>query len=90
MTRAYALMRLLEHGPMIWPELLSCTGWSRTSLHSVICNLADGGVVVRQNRRGGFVYGLASPGRGSFPEGSDAGNSRPGLGLFHGAPKGVK
>lgn len=32
----------------------------------------------------------APPGRGSFPGVGDAGNSRPGLGLFHGAPKGVK
>lgn len=39
MTKAYALRRLLEHGPMTRSEIVDCTGWSRNSVAAALNSL---------------------------------------------------
>lgn len=95
MTKTYALKRLLEHGPMTRAQIVECTGWKRRQVESALQDVLRANLVIPsgyakgRDVRGGFTYEAAGA-RGSFPGGTDAGNSRPGLGLFHGAPKGVK
>jgi hypothetical protein len=43
--RAYCLRRLLEHGPMTWPELTRCTGWAVDELRLLLEQLLRQGVV---------------------------------------------
>lgn len=47
MTKTYALKRLLEHGPMSWPELIDCTGWGPRQLQSAIRNCMETGAIKR-------------------------------------------
>lgn len=39
MTRAYAAKRLLEHGPLTFPEFWSITGWSMEEAREVLAEL---------------------------------------------------
>lgn len=95
MTKTYALKRLLEHGPMTAAEIVECTGWKCRQVEGALREVLRANLVVPsgyskgRGARGGFTY-EAVVASGSFPGGAYAGNSRPGLGLFHGAPKGVK
>ena len=36
MTRSYALLKLLEHGPLSRQEIIEITGWTKTQVHSVL------------------------------------------------------
>lgn len=40
MSRAYALLQLLKHGPMRWSELVEVTGWPLDELQG----LTDAGI----------------------------------------------
>ena len=39
MTRAYALTRLLEHGPLTFAEMVEITGWTLPTVDSTIRRL---------------------------------------------------
>lgn len=41
MTRPYAAIRLLEHGPLCLAEFIEITGWSRSSCSQVLAYLCD-------------------------------------------------
>lgn len=41
MTRSYALLKLLEHGPLSRSEILEITGWTKQQVHSVLQYLAE-------------------------------------------------
>lgn len=66
--RAYALVRLLEHGPMRWPELLECTRWPADELRALLAGAARFGVVriLSHGRGGNVAYALGSAGCWSF------------------------
>jgi DNA-binding IclR family transcriptional regulator len=36
MTRSYALLKLLEHGPLSRQEIIEITGWTQAQVHSVL------------------------------------------------------
>lgn len=48
MTRAHAMRRLLEHGPLTWGELLEITGWSYDQLRCVVAWLMQQGAVIAE------------------------------------------
>lgn len=56
MTRAHALRKLLEHGPMTVADLIDCTRWPRRALWKTLDGLQCSGAVVRN----GHTFGLAS------------------------------
>jgi len=41
MTRSYALLKLLEHGPLSRSEILEITGWTKQKVHSVLQYLSQ-------------------------------------------------
>lgn len=41
MTRTYALLRLLEHGPLTYSELLQITKWEREQLQQELIDLTS-------------------------------------------------
>jgi len=45
MSRPYALMRLLEHGPMTPKEITACTRWTSKQVHRAIELLLEGGMI---------------------------------------------
>ena len=47
MTKTYALVRLLEHGPMTSSEILACTRWPRGTMSKAIAVCIAQGVVER-------------------------------------------
>ena len=65
MTRQYAAIRLLELGPLGFPEFVSITGWRASVARSVIAHLVAEGMV--WGRRvpgqrlsiGKVIYGVA-------------------------------
>lgn len=58
MTKAYALLRLLEHGPLLRHELNEITGWHRPTLANTLCSLTSEGRIRRfrepGSRRNGY------------------------------------
>lgn len=46
MTRSYALLKLLEHGPLTARDLQAITGWGRTETLRVAREVMDAGDVV--------------------------------------------
>lgn len=49
-TRQYAAIKLLEHGPLRLPEFVAITGWPQAQATSVLGHLmAQGQVVSRQD-----------------------------------------
>lgn len=61
MTHAYALRKLLEHGPMTSRAIIECTGWPRSSLFGAIevCMRAGEVCRVRPADRSAAHYGYA-------------------------------
>ena len=57
MTRNYAALRLLEHGPLSLELFALITGWPYRSAHRVLDQLLDDGAVIRVSRG---VYQIAS------------------------------
>jgi hypothetical protein len=60
MTKAYALRRLLEHGPMTRPEIVACTGWSVNEVHAALRACRGRREVHREPRR--TICGSWAPG----------------------------
>lgn len=50
MTRAYALKRLLEHGPMTPIEIAECTRWKIQQVHSVLVSLLTADLIKRSGK----------------------------------------
>jgi DNA-binding IclR family transcriptional regulator len=50
MTRSYALLRLLEHGPLNRREIVEISGWTETQVHSVLQYLADLGKIAKDKK----------------------------------------
>jgi DNA-binding IclR family transcriptional regulator len=57
MTKAYALVRLLEHGPLLRCELNEITGWHRPTLANTLWSLASEGRVRRFRAPGSHQHG---------------------------------
>jgi DNA-binding MarR family transcriptional regulator len=49
MTRSYALLRLLEHGPLSTREIEEITGWTKRQVQKTIGHVSQNG---RINRKG--------------------------------------
>ena len=58
MTRSYATLALLAHGPLTRAEFVSITGWSKSACARILSGFLDAGVV-HQPRRGVYVLGVA-------------------------------
>lgn len=58
MTRAYALLAVLRHGPMCWSELADVTGWPRDELRRLLDDGLQCGAIVRRTlgRAGNNAY----------------------------------
>ncbi|MBK5203905.1 MAG: type IV toxin-antitoxin system AbiEi family antitoxin domain-containing protein [Polaromonas sp.] len=56
MTRPYATLQLLAHGPLSRAEFIEITGWSRAACARILAALVDTGEL-SQPRRG--VYSVA-------------------------------
>lgn len=41
MTRTYAMLKLLEHGPLTRDELRTITGWTERQLHVTLAHLSS-------------------------------------------------
>lgn len=54
MKKAYALTKLLEHGPMQRDEILECTGWTYKQVERAIGDCTKSGLV-RRIRKNGFA-----------------------------------
>lgn len=52
MTRQYAALCLLEHGPLRFPEFVTITGWPETVASSVLEHLKARGQVVSHHTPG--------------------------------------
>lgn len=52
MTKAYALLRLLEHGPLLRGELNDITGWHRPTLANTLWALRCEGRIRRYREEG--------------------------------------
>ena len=57
MTRTYAAIKLLEHGPLSRAEFISITGWSRSPCTRLLTALLDTGEL-HQPRRGVYALGV--------------------------------
>lgn len=64
LPREEVLCRLLEHGPMRWPELVECTLWPRDELSEVVSSVVESGMVYLQTmgRAGNGAYALTKRG----------------------------
>ena len=51
MTRAYALTKLLEHGPLSTAEIITITGWPPRAVYKTVGHLSAYGRIVKQNRK---------------------------------------
>ena len=56
MTRAYAALRLLEHGPLIFRDFVQITGWGVSASSLVLQRLAASGEVIHKNIGGKRHY----------------------------------
>ena len=68
MTRQYAALRLLEHGPLRFPEFAAITGWPASAAAAVLQHLRSQGLVASERvsaRRetGTAVYRLVEYGK---------------------------
>lgn len=62
MSRAYALLAVLRHGPMRWPELVEVTGWPLDELRGLLdAGLRCGAIVCRELGRAGNSAYEAAP-----------------------------
>lgn len=52
MTKAYALLRLLEHGPLLLHEIAEITRWHRPTLANTLCELSREGRIRRFSEPG--------------------------------------
>jgi hypothetical protein len=52
MTRAYALQRLLQHGPMTRRELVDVTGWGERGADKAIRQAVSDGRIAPASERG--------------------------------------
>jgi DNA-binding IclR family transcriptional regulator len=50
MTRSYALLKLLEHGPLSRREIVEITGWTEKHVHSVLQYLAELGKIAKDKK----------------------------------------
>jgi DNA-binding IclR family transcriptional regulator len=48
MTRQYAALKLLEHGPLMLAEFVAITGWPYQSTYKVLAELIDIGAIKRE------------------------------------------
>lgn len=64
LPRDEVLCRLLEHGPMRWPELVECTRWPMDELSDVVSAVVESGKVYLQTmgRAGNGAYALTKRG----------------------------
>jgi hypothetical protein len=60
MSRTYAAKRLLEHGPLTFPEFVGITGWSRAQAATTLNALDKSGLLSVTGNRMKFVYALAT------------------------------
>lgn len=59
MTRAYALRKLLEHGPLTFGQAVTITGWTRAQSWSAIQALENSGVLIAVGSPKKRIYELA-------------------------------
>ena len=50
MTRSYALLKLLEHGPLSRREIIEITGWTEKQVHSVLQYLVELGKISKDKK----------------------------------------
>ena len=50
MTRSYALLKLLEHGPLSRREIAEITCWTESQVHSVLQYLAEIGKIIKDKK----------------------------------------
>ena len=64
MTRTYAAKRLLEHGPLTFPQFTEVTGWKPNQARAVMLELTQQGDVNMVGKTGSYsklpIYALAS------------------------------
>ena len=58
MTRNYATLALLAHGPLTRAEFVAITGWSKSACARILSGFVDTGEV-RQPRRGVCALGVS-------------------------------
>lgn len=58
MSRPYAALQLLAHGPLSRAEFVAITGWGKTSCARILAALTDTGEL-SQPRRGVYALGVA-------------------------------
>jgi hypothetical protein len=68
MTRQYAAMKLLEHGPLRFPEFTAITGWPASAAAAVLQHLRSQGLVssersAARRETGTAVYRLVEYGK---------------------------
>ena len=51
MTRTYAALKLLEHGPLSRAEFVEITGWRLGTCRALLCRMTDAGQIKRVARR---------------------------------------
>lgn len=64
MTKVYAAKKLLEHGPLTFPQFCAITGWTTGYCNNVLEKLWVRGEVERFGTRNRYVYQLAGGGNG--------------------------
>jgi hypothetical protein len=62
-SRAYALVQLLRHGPMRWSELVEVTGWPLDELKAQTASGVACGAIrcITMGRAGNSAYEAARP-----------------------------
>lgn len=50
MTRSYALLKLLEHGPLSRRDIVEITGWTEKQVHSVLQYLVELGKIAKDKK----------------------------------------
>lgn len=63
MNRSYAALRLLEHGPLKFAEIMEITGWSESCCRKVLCRLHGRGEIHRtaRGKSGEYQIGASEP-----------------------------
>jgi predicted transcriptional regulator len=50
MTRSYALVKLLEHGPLTTSEIEQITGWTKRQVQRTISHVSEDGRIERKGK----------------------------------------
>lgn len=59
MSKTYATLRLLEHGPLTLREFREITGWNDGTCRTLLYRMASDGILRRLGIRHSFEYSLA-------------------------------